>query len=434
MLIPLALLTQLAADRQVGRGGLQVAEIETDLDPLDLVRAGAGLFPAAGYFASPSGRAVGGLGVAWSAQTDGPERFPVLDRALRSLPEGMATTLGFSFADGGPASAEWEGFPAATAVVPLLAVWRRGGRSRLRLSLPDGADPGLVVGPASRLSRPGPPAVPGAAGPARPCPPGREWAAKVAGTVAAIRAGGPAKVVLARARQVPLVREVAPFDVVALLQARHPGCHAYGWQAGAAALVGASPELLVARWGRRFEARPLAGSTRRGSDPADDRRLGDELLADPKEQAEHAFVVEEICRHLAPLAETLGRPASPRLERFPGVQHLATPITGTTGARLLDLVNALHPTAAVGGVPRPEALARIEEIEGMDRGWYAGGVGWVDPGGDGEVTVALRCALLRGREARVYAGAGIVAGSDPSSELAETELKMAPLLGLLTDG
>lgn len=432
MLIPRAALAELAAARPSPGGGRHVAAVDLDLDPLDLVRAGAGVFGPAVYFSGPSGSALGGLGVAWSAEAAGPARFRVLDRALGSLPEGVPVFVGFSFASGGPTSPEWEGFPAASLVVPLLAVWRRAGRSRLCLTMPEGADAAALVERAGRLSPPGPPQVPRAVGPAQARPPAREWAGKVAEIVEAARTGGPAKVVLARARRMALEREARPFDVVALLRTRHPGCHAYGRQAGAAALVGASPELLVARSGKRFEARPLAGSIGRSPDPGEDRRLGDALLADPKEQAEHAFVVEEICTHLAALAVTLERPPVPRLERLPTVQHLATSITGTTGARLLDLVDALHPTAAVGGVPRAAALDRIAQLEGMDRGWYAGGVGWADPGGDGEVAVALRGALLRRREALIYAGAGIVAGSDPAAEVAETELKMAPLLDLFS--
>ena len=434
MLIPRPVLAELAAARRSPGEALQVAEVETDLDPLELVRAGAGAFGAAVYYSSPAGRAVGGLGVAWSAEASGPGRFLALDRALSSLPDGVEAALGFSFAPGGPRSPEWAGFPAAQAVVPSIAVWRRGGRSRLCLAWPDGAGPAAALEAAARLPRPGPPELPPPVGSTRPVPPVREWAARVTETVAAIRSGGPAKVVLARARRVALERAARPFDMAALLQERCPGCHTYAWQAGPAALVGASPELLVARLGKRFEARPLAGSARRGADPAEDRRLGDALLADPKERAEHAFVVEEVCAQLASLADDLERPPVPRLERLPAVQHLATPITGTTGARLLALVDAVHPTAAVGGIPRPEALARIERVESIDRGWYAGGVGWADGGGDGEVAVALRCALVQGPVVTVYAGAGIVAGSDPAAEVAETELKMAPLLNLLSVG
>jgi menaquinone-specific isochorismate synthase len=431
VLIPRPALAQLAAALAGPRAGLRTAETETDLDPLDLVRAGAAAFGSAVYFSSPAGRALGGLGLAWSAEAAGPGRFSLLDGALGCLVAGgMPAALGFAFAPGGPRSPEWDGFPAATVVVPKVAVWRQDGRSWLHLAVPAGEGPEPVLETAGALRRPGPPAVPAGAGPAQPLPPLREWAARVAEAVATVRSGMPAKVVLARARRVPLERAARPFDVVAALRDRSPGCHAYGWQRGTAALVGASPELLVARVGRRFEARPLAGSARRGTGPEEDRRLGDALLADPKERAEHAFVVEEVCTHLAPLADTLHRPPAPRLERLPTVQHLATSIVGTTGARLLALVDALHPTAAVAGVPRPEALAQIEAMEGLDRGWYAGGVGWGEPGGNGEAAVALRCALLRGKEALVYAGAGIVAGSDPASEAAETELKMRPLLEL----
>lgn len=412
-----------------------MAAVELDVDPLDLVRAGAAAFGSAVFFSSPAGRAVGGLGVSWSVQAAGPERFSLLDRALRrSVPDGAEAVLGFAFAPGGPHSPEWDGFPAATAMVPQIAVWQRGGRPWLCLAVPAGASPAAVLATAAMLRRPGPPEVPGSAEPSRAVPPVGEWVDRVTEAVAAIRSGGVAKVVLARARRLVLERAADPFDLVAVLRDRCPGCYAYGWQVGTASLVGASPELLVSRAGEWFEARPLAGSAPRGADPEEDRRLGDRLLSSPKERAEHAFAVEEVASHLAPFAETMERPPGPRLERLTGVQHLATPIGGTTGARLLALVEALHPTAAVGGAPRREALAYIDRVEGMDRGWYAGGVGWAEPGGDGEVAVALRCALLRGEEALVYAGAGIVAGSDPAAEAAETDLKMGALLGVFEAG
>lgn len=435
MLIPRPTLAELEAALRTAIGGLRVVAVELDIDPLDLVRAGAGAFGSAVFFSSPAGRVVGGLGVSWAAEASGPERFVLLDRALRrSVPNGVEAVLGFAFAPGGPHSSEWDGFPAATVVIPQIAVWQRGGRSRLSLAVPAGASPAAVLATAAMLRRPGPPEVPRGTEPSQPVSPVGDWVDRVTEAVAAIRSGGPAKVVLARAQRVVLERAAEPFDVVAVLRDRFPGCHAYGWQVGTAALVGASPELLVSRAGEWFEARPLAGSAPRGADPEEDRRLGDHLLSNPKERAEHAFVVEEVASHLAPFAETMDRPPGPRLERLTGVQHLATPVGGTTGARLLALVEALHPTAAVGGVPRPEALAYIDKVEGMDRGWYAGGVGWVEPGGDGEVAVALRCALLRGEEALVYAGAGIVADSDPMAEAAETDLKMSPLLGVFQAG
>lgn len=412
-----------------------MAAVRADLDPLELVRAGAGAFGSAVFFSTPTGRSVGGLGAAWTARAAGPTRFVLLDRALcRSSPGEVGAVVGFSFTPGGPCAPEWDGFPAAVALVPQLAVWQRGGESRLVLAVPAGGSPAALLEAAAMLRRPPPPRVPASTGRPRELPPAGEWMDLVARAVTAVRAGSPDKVVLARARHLALAGAAEPFDVVAALRDRCPGCHAYGWQAGPAALVGASPELLMSRTGDWFETRPLAGSARRGADAEEDRRLGDRLLGDPKELAEHAFVVEEVASHLAPLVETMDRPPGPRLERLAGVQHLATPIGGTTAARLLALVEALHPTAAVGGVPREEALAYIDEVEGIDRGWYAGGMGWADASGDGEVAVALRCALLRGPEALVYAGAGIVADSDPGAEMAETDLKMGALLDIFRAG
>jgi isochorismate synthase len=252
----------------------------------------------------------------------------------------------------------------------------------------------------------------------------------VAAAAGEASAGGPAKVVLARSLRVSLGAAPEPFDLVERLRRRFPGCYAYGWQAGAAALVGASPELLVSRSGERFTCRPLAGSAARGESPEADRLAAEALLASSKDRAEHAFVVAAVAEALGPLVRTLEIPDAPVVDRLEGVQHLATPITGTTSARLLRLAAALHPTPAVGGVPREEALASIRAAEGFDRGWYAGGVGWADGDGDGEVTVALRGALVQEAAAILYAGAGVVAGSDPSAEAAETDLKLGAVLGV----
>ncbi|MFH1329355.1 MAG: isochorismate synthase [Actinomycetota bacterium] len=430
MLIPRPVLAEVAAAWREGPGGLRVAAVEVDLDPLDLVRAGAGAFGACAYFSGPGGTAFGGLGTAWEAAAAGPGRFGAIDAALRAaLPESVEAFVGFAFAAGGPVSPDWEGFPAAAALLPQIGVARRGGRACLTVALPPGANPAVVLAAAATLRPPGEPEAAGVAS-TRAVPPVGEWRKKVLAVVAAIGAGGPAKVVLARSLRVTLERAPEPFDLVALLRERFPGCYPYGWQAGPAALVGASPELLVARSGEAFTCRPLAGSAPRGVDPEADRLLGEALLAGPKERAEHAFVVEAITSALFPHAAALEVPAGPVLDRLAGVQHLATPIAGRTGSRLLALVEALHPTPAVGGVPREAALDRIAAVEGVDRGWYSGGVGWADAAGDGEVALALRGALLRGDEATLYAGAGIVAGSDPAAEAAETDLKLGAMLDL----
>jgi isochorismate synthase len=430
VLIPRPALAEAAAALRESRGGLRVAAVEVDLDPLDLVRAGAGAFAASTYLATPGGEVWGGLGTAWMATASGPGRFGTLDAALRAgLPAGVEALLGFSFTAEGPVSPDWEGFPAAVARLPQIGVVRRGGATRLILAVPPGATPAAVFASAATLRFPAPPEAPAVAG-LREVPPVAEWEGRVAAAAAAAGRGGPDKVVLARALQVALERPPEPFDLVALLRDRFPAAYVYGWQAGPAALVGASPELLVSCRGERFACRPLAGSAARGADPENDRRLGEALLASAKNRAEHAFVVEAVTAALRPLAVSLEVPPGPVLDRLPGVQHLATPLGGTTGARLLGLVEALHPTPAVGGVPRPEALAAIAGTEGFDRGWYAGGVGWADSGGDGEVALALRGALVRYDQATLYAGAGIVAGSDPASESAETGLKLGAMLGL----
>jgi len=281
-----------------------------------------------------------------------------------------------------------------------------------------------------------PPAAPGTgrevdhAVESRPSP--HDWLGLVAEAVAGIRGAAMQKVVLARSVAIRSSTAFEPFDLVATLRDRYPECRVFGWQEGESTFIGASPELLIAREGRHFELAPLAGSAPRGTDPEHDRRLGDALLASPKDRMEHEIVVDDAVRRLTGLVTTIERSATPQLQRFATVQHLATPIGGTTDARILELAGALHPTPAVGGAPRAEALAFIDKMEGIDRGWYAGGIGWADGAGNGEIALGLRSALVRGDQAIVYAGNGIVRDSEPEAELEETRLKLRPMLDLLT--
>jgi menaquinone-specific isochorismate synthase len=261
------------------------------------------------------------------------------------------------------------------------------------------------------------------------------WCAAVATAVDRILAGDLAKVVLAREL---LVSAEAPLDPRALLQRlaqRFPDC----WTFAVDGLLGATPELLLRRTGRQLSARVLAGTAPRGAG-ADDDRLAAALLGSAKDRAEHLLAVESLTTALQPYCTTLSAPAEPELYTLANVRHLATEVRGTqrrSGPRgragLLDLVAAVHPTAAVCGTPTAEAAALIGELEGMDRGRYAGPVGWVDASGDGEFGLALRCAQLAGdgRSARLFAGCGIVAGSDPTAELAETQAKFAAFQGAL---
>ncbi|HEX2074954.1 MAG TPA: isochorismate synthase [Geodermatophilus sp.] len=256
------------------------------------------------------------------------------------------------------------------------------------------------------------------------------WCTAVEAAVARIGAGDLAKVVLARDLLVSADAPLDPRYLLARLADRFPDC----WTFAVDGLLGATPELLLRRTGRELSARVLAGTAPRGAG-ADDDRLAAALLGSAKDRAEHALAVDSLVRALEPYCTILSAPAEPELLTLANVRHLATDVTGIQrrsgargGAGLLELVGAVHPTAAVCGTPTEAAAALIGELEGMDRGRYAGPVGWLDARGDGEFGLALRCAQLCADDpasARLFAGCGIVAGSDPVAELAETQAKFA---------
>ncbi|HKT84125.1 MAG TPA: isochorismate synthase, partial [Solirubrobacterales bacterium] len=214
-----------------------------------------------------------------------------------------------------------------------------------------------------------------------------------------------------------------------------PVCFCFCRGTPEAAFIGASPELLLRRSGASVSTVALAGSTRRSSDPAVDDHLGEQLLRSAKDREEHAIVAERISRALRPHAVWVETGNEPEIVKVANIQHLATPIVAQLAEprSAVELAGMLHPTPAVGGEPWSAAAAAIPELEQMDRGWYAGPVGWMDATEDGEFCVALRSALLRDREARLYAGVGVVAASDPAAELAETEIKLGALLPLLAE-
>jgi len=254
------------------------------------------------------------------------------------------------------------------------------------------------------------------------------WCAAVATAVRRITAGDLAKVVLARDLLVSADAPLDPRWLLRRLAARFPDC----WTFAVDGLLGATPELLLRKTGRELSARVLAGTAPRGAGAEDDR-LAVELLGSVKDRAEHDLAVESLVRALDPYCTRLSAPAEPSLLTLANVRHLASDVSGVqrrSGARgradLLELVGAVHPTAAVCGTPTEDAARLIAELEGMDRGRYAGPVGWLDARGNGEFGLALRCAELTGTSgARLFAGCGIVAGSDPVAELAETQSKFA---------
>jgi len=245
------------------------------------------------------------------------------------------------------------------------------------------------------------------------------------------------KVVLARTIEVDAGRELDARRLAHRLRAVNPDAFTFASPTTAGVLVGASPELLVSRFGREVRSNPLAGSAARSGDPEEDRANADALLASAKDREEHAIVVDAIAEALRPFCCELTWDPTPALLETPNVWHLSTRFRGLLrepSAGAMELVRALHPTPAVAGEPRDAALDVIEELEPFDRGSYAGPVGWMDATGDGEWAIALRCAELRGDRATLYAGAGIVAGSSPDAEVDETERKFRAFLDALRWG
>jgi isochorismate synthase len=261
------------------------------------------------------------------------------------------------------------------------------------------------------------------------------WTAAVESAAARLRAGEAEKVVLAREVMAHGDGVVTAANVARSLRSAYPSCFIYLITGGdGTAFVGASPELLVRRSGARAYAQPMAGSVARGATEADDERLARQLEASAKDGAEHRLVSAFVVDALKPFAERVSA-HPPEVVRFTNIQHLATAVTAELrepAADSLELAAALHPTPAVGGWPRAAADAIIDGLEAMDRGWYAGAVGWIDAHGDGEFAVALRCGLLWEDGARLYAGVGVMPDSDAARELEETELKFKALLTALT--
>jgi salicylate biosynthesis isochorismate synthase/menaquinone-specific isochorismate synthase len=242
------------------------------------------------------------------------------------------------------------------------------------------------------------------------------------------------KIVLSREVQVHAPRPYDPAAVFGVLRDEFPSCFVFCSGRGEDALIAASPELLLRREGQRVSTLALAASSRRSADPAVDAHLGEQLLRDPSYREEHAIVARRIERMLRPHSVWVAAAPEPGLARIANIQHLATPIRAQLAEPIdaLELAGIMHPTPAVGGEPLAAAAPLIPALEGLDRGWYLGPLGWTDGAGDGEFCVTLRCALLSGAVARCYAGGGIVRDSVPEKELAETEVKLQALLPLLS--
>jgi isochorismate synthase len=397
-------------------------------------------YQVGGFFFERSGLGVSGIGVAHTISIEaGPERILRMSRMLADRLVDIRRDVN------APAPVAVAAIPfgddtAAEAAIPARAAVRRDAGETWQIDVVAAGLAPLDT-PRERWTGRAIPFAPFADMQLRPDPEPDDYAAAVEHATKRIRANEFQKVVLARSLIVDAERELDAKQLLWRLRAVDPDCYAFatlpfGTPPGAI-LVGASPELLVSRHGRDVRATPLAGSAQRFGDASRDRASGDKLFRSEKEREEHRVVVEDVAHVLGAFCDELDHPHEPELLGTANVWHLATPFRGRLhdpGVSVLELVAALHPTPAVCGTPREEAREALAELEPIDRGAYAGPVGWVDANGDGEWAIALRCAEITGKTARLFAGAGIVADSVPEAEVDETERKFRALLDALRWG
>ncbi len=448
-------------ERAAGRGRRTLVSVTVPLEDVD---------PCAVVFASrlASDRwfcweqpdrdfALAALGVAHEATSRGEGRFDDVARECHEvsrdaileeqagLPAGAGPvwTGGFAFDPEGGSGSSWSSLPPAMLTLPEVSLCRSGGESFLTVNAV--VQPGEPA--AERLSAltarlsglrderlPLLDPHPIAQSQIHSARPPGDFEGTVAEATARIGAGHLRKVVLAREVVVTAPSAHDPGAVFAAMREQFASCFCFCCGTPEAAFIGASPELLLRRSGASVSTVALAGSIRRSSDPAVDDHLGEQLLRSDKNRREQRIVSERIVRTLRPHSVWVEAAPEPVVIKVANIQHLGTPVIAQLAEprSAVELAGLLHPTPAVGGEPRAAAAAAIAELERMDRGWYAGPVGWMDATEDGEFCVALRSALLRDREAHLYAGVGVVAGSDPAAELDETEIKLGALLPLLT--
>jgi isochorismate synthase len=396
-----------------------------------------------------AGLAFAGAGLAWETRAAGPGRFGQVATALRDVQARVVRDDdavfpcigGFAFGVQGDGAHIWSDFPDARLVVPQVLIQNDGDEALLRVT--------VEVGPRSvpaeveqqmldlftcardwtraRL----PIDANQTSVRVEPCPSRRSWESSVATAVALIRQGVLDKVVLAREERLLAETRFSPFSTLSRLRQFDSMATIFAMKSGGGWFLGASPERLVRLHDNRVDVTCLAGSIDIGRDEDERRRLAGRLLASEKDREEHEIVVRSTMSALAEVCEVVTRiPGTPRVATARSVQHLETPVSAELCevGGVLDLVERLHPTPAVGGFPAERALSIMGELEEIERGWYAGPFGWTDLDGSGEFVVAIRSALLSGRMASVFAGSGIVADSVPSAEYEETSLKLRPML------
>lgn len=398
-----------------------------------------------------------GLGEALRLTSRGKLRFPELISAFSETipawgyvdPDGVnlppSAFAAFSFDEKEAMQGVWEGFPNAAIFIPELMLQQTRGRCALSFSTTTETGRSaaetlthwmrqldLLLEASSAQT----------ADHAQRCPLSRvasspsnaAWMHLVESAITDIRAGHIEKVVPAKSIRVKAGRTLDHARLLSKLCDLHPRARLFSVQLGDKVFTAATPERLVQKRGQNVVCDAVGGTAGRDSNAGRDSKLGDALLGDSKSLHEHQLVVQEIRAKLAPVCNGLSYTATPTLMPLRNLQHLSTQFHGTLSRErpLMDLAAALHPTAAVNGYPAEEAAGWLGRNETFARGWFAGAGGWLDRNGDGELAVLLRCALIEGEYAELFAGAGITSGSDPAAELAETELKFDTMLEALS--
>jgi len=417
----------------------------SDMQLADHVAAGMA------YWARPSqGFAIAAFGAAAVLSPTGHDRFALVDDEWKFLisnsltesesgaRQGVGPILigGFSFDSDSPQTERWRGFPSAHMIVPQIHLTRVDGDTWLTLSAAvdrssaiESSVSDLANLRSIMLDSPQETAASGGTTiEISDDRPEAEWRDVVSQAVDEIRSSELRKVVLARSVHGITSEPVNSFAVIRQLSRVHRDALIFGYWRNEKAFVGASPERLVQLEGRTVSASSLAGTVARGLTPSEDDALALELTSSAKDLAEHALVRDMLHDILSDVAENVSSPAVPEILTLSNVHHLHTEVRGDLcdDYSLLDVVSRLHPTPAVGGTPRDEALDFISKNEELDRGWYAAPIGWLDRN-SGEFAVALRSGIISDDEFALYAGCGIVADSDPAEELQESILKLEPM-------
>lgn len=431
-------------------------ELDWFPDPLAFLAAASAPLGDGIFWRQSEDATFAGAGVATEIVVQGPARIAEANALYRDLSErvvieGAVTRFpilgGFAFGNEPSTAAAWRHFPGGRLVVPRVLLQIERGQAHLRINqvLPEGSEASRARDDADSLRQQArawlTTTLDDMDAPThveyQSIPDTEAWQRSVASALRVIGRHTIDKVVLAREERNSTSESISAIEALRRAQALNPKATILAMQAATSWFLGATPERLVRLRDERVDVTCLAGSVAIGETPQEREHLAQELLSSAKNREEHEIVVCAAYDALEPVCRDVRRePGSPRVVTARSVQHLETRVTATLPppGNVLDLVERLHPTPAVGGYPQEPALEVMRDLEAIDRGWYAGPFGWLDLTGSGEFAVAIRSAVIDGVTASLFAGCGIVAGSDPGEELAETEMKLQPMraaLGLI---